>query len=99
MRFRHGLLTAAAVLLAGCGQQATKPYTPPKVVYVTVTKYVAVPKEMTTHFKVELPQNHSVKEAVRVAKARRGTIEQCNLRLDAIRELAVPAPATSTNQP
>lgn len=87
MRIRYGLLMVALVT-TGC--QQTKPTVPvPQVVTVTVTKYVPVPKEFTEHCPIAEPTNRTVKEAVRVAKSRRTSLENCNSQLDKIRGLPV----------
>jgi hypothetical protein len=84
------LLVVCVALLAqyGCAQQ-TKPIVPvtPTVVTQTVTQYVSVPAELTKPCPVEKPQLLLVKEAVRVARARKDALIQCNKQLDAIRSL------------
>jgi hypothetical protein len=84
------LLILCFALLAqyGCAQQA-KPIIPvtPTVVTQTVTQYVSVPAELTTACPIEQPQSRTVAEAVRVARARKDALIQCNKQLDAIRSL------------
>jgi hypothetical protein len=84
------LLLLAAALLAqyGCAQQV-KPVAPvtPKVVTQTVTQYVSVPADLTTACPIEQPQSRTVSEAVRVARARKDSLVQCNKQLEAIRSL------------
>lgn len=96
MRIRHGLLISLMLLASGC-TQAVKIPPPPKIVKVTVTKYVPVPSEFTKECPVALPQNRTVNEAVRVARARRASLEQCNWQLDKIKNLPLP-PQTETEQ-
>lgn len=88
MRRVAGLLT---VLLAGCASTPPEPV-PPQVVRVPVTVYAAVPPELTARVPVEMPAANTVAEAVRVARARRAALEQCNAQLDAIRALGAPEP-------
>ena len=79
-------LLIVVVALAGCAHQPPAVVTP-SVVTQTVTRYVAVPDELTTPCPVALPTNRTVAEAVRVARARRDALDQCNRQLDAIRSL------------
>lgn len=96
MRLRHGLLIAAMLVVTGC-TQAVKIPPPPKIVKVTVTKYVPVPEEFTKECPIALPQNKTVREAVRIARSRRASLEQCNWQLDKIRNLPLP-PQTESKQ-
>lgn len=96
MRFCHGLLIATVLAITGC-TQAVKIPPPPKIVKVTVTKYVPVPAEFTKPCPVALPQDKTVREAVRIARARRASLDQCNWQLDKIRNLTPPADAESTS--
>ena len=92
MRFRYGLLIAL-VTVAGC-QKAVKPdYTVPKTVTVVVKQYIPIPSELTAHCTKAMPQDKTVKEAVRVARSRGASLDNCNAQLDKIVNL--PAPATS----
>lgn len=75
--------------LVGCaGQQVQCPL--PKTVTLTVTKYVALPEAFTSHVPTEQPQNRTCGEATRVAKVRASAIDQCNSKLDAIRQATKP---------
>ena len=79
------LIVAALLVLPAC---ATKPaVVTPRVVTQTVTKYVAVPDELTAPCPIEQPKLRTVAEAVRVAKARKDALEQCNRQLGEIRGL------------
>lgn len=84
------LLLACCILLAlfGCAEQV-KPITPvtPQVVTTTVTKYVQVPAQLTQPCPIEQPLSRTVAEAVRVARARKDALIQCNHQLDQIRSL------------
>ncbi|NII73248.1 hypothetical protein FHW84_001817 [Dyella sp. SG562] len=84
-RAQQLLILAVLLVLPAC---ATKPtVVTPKVVTQTVTKYVAVPAELTAACPIEQPKLRTVAEAVRVAAARRESLEQCNRQLDQIRSL------------
>lgn len=85
MSFRYGLLIAATLALVGCQRAAV--VTVPKVVVQTVKEYVAVPESMTTPCPIPLQQNRSVEEAVRIARARRASLIDCNKQLEKIRNL------------
>lgn len=85
MRCRIGLLTALALVIAGCKPDIVKP---PKVVQTTVTRMVPVPDELTQPCPVAMPQANTVAEAVRVARARRDALVKCNNQLREIRSLA-----------
>jgi len=83
------LLLLFAVLLALFGCAPFKPSQPvtPQVVTQTVTKYVAIPDELTVACPIEQPKARTVAEAVRVARARKDALTLCNKQLDAIRSL------------
>jgi len=82
------LIVPALLALAGCPLDAPRPaVVTPRVVTQTVTKYVAVPAELTAACPIEQPKLRTVAEAVRVAAARRESLEQCNRQLDQIRSL------------
>jgi hypothetical protein len=88
LKFVRGLTLALVAALAGCK-------TVPQVEVVEVpgpTRYVAVPAELTAECPVELPASQAPLEAVRVAHARRESLEECNRRLAAIRRLQGTAP-------
>lgn len=88
MRFPHRLLTIA-VMAGLCACTPTKPdVVIPQIVTQTVTKYVPVPVQLTEACPIEKPKQRTVGEAVRVAKARRDALEQCNRQLDQIRQLS-----------
>lgn len=89
MRRHAGLLIVA--LLSGCaGAGVQCPI--PKTVTLTVTKYVPLDLSVTEHLPIEQrdPTDKTCGEAVRVAKVRASTIEQCNIRLDQIRQSTTP---------
>lgn len=52
-----------------------------------VTKYVAVPDELTQHCDVHQPRSTTVDEAVRLANVRKDSIDDCNSRMDKIRAI------------
>lgn len=84
-RAQQLLILAVLLVLPAC---ATKPaIVTPKVVTQTVTKYVSVPAELTAACPIEQPKLRTVAEAVRVAAARRESLEQCNRQLGEIRGL------------
>jgi len=72
-----------------------KPVEPPKVVYVTVTKYVPVPEELTKDCPIAEPETLKVLEAVDVANMRKTSLENCNADKKAIRNLPLTPPATT----
>lgn len=82
------LLAVCFVLLAlfGCTPVKPQPVTP-QVVTQTVTKYVSVPAELTQPCPIEAPRARTVAEAVRVARARKDALIECNHQLDQIRSL------------
>lgn len=81
----HRLLIPLVVLaLAAC---ATRP---PKVEVVEVpgpTRYVAVAPALTAECPIEAPTTNTPMEAVRVANARKQSLQECNRRMRAIRAL------------
>jgi hypothetical protein len=85
---RYGLVLSLALLTGCAGVQPSCPL--PKTVTLTVTKYAPVDEALTGHLPVEMPQNATCGEAVRVATVRRSTIDQCNSRLDAIQQSTKP---------
>ncbi|AHX12927.1 hypothetical protein CH75_06445 [Dyella jiangningensis] len=87
------LLLACIVLLALFGCTPVKPQPViPQVVTQTVTKYVQVPSELIAPCPVEQPLSRTVAEAVRVARARKDALIQCNHQLDQIRSLGKSNP-------
>lgn len=86
MSIRHGLLIASAFALIGCHRQAV--VTVPKTVTKVIQEYIAIPEDMTTPCPIALPQDRTVEEAVRIARARRASLINCNKQLDEIRKLA-----------
>lgn len=94
MRFRHGLLTGLlAIALGGCASQPAKPVEPPKVVQVVVTRYVPLPDKYLQDCPKATPKNKTVAEAVRVARARGESLDDCNTDKRTLREIngkAVP---------
>jgi hypothetical protein len=82
-------LVLIITLLTGCaGGQTSCPL--PKTVTLTVVKYAPVDEALTGHLPIEMPQNRTCGEAVRVATVRRSTINQCNSRMDAIKQATKP---------
>lgn len=85
------LVIAILIALAGCAQVQPKP------VLVPVTKYVPVPAALTQPCPIAEPEDHTVAEAVKVARERKTALAVCNAQLEQIRELgkqADAAPAT-----
>jgi hypothetical protein len=74
-------LLTCLVALSAC---AAHPVVP-TVVKVPVVRYIPVPAELTTPCAITEPTDRTVGEAVRVARARRAALEQCNDQLDGIR--------------
>lgn len=85
----HRLLILAALFLAACGTR------PPKVEVVEVpgpTRYIELPDYLTAECPIEEPASRVPMEAVRVAHARKESLQDCNRRLRAIRALEGTAP-------
>jgi hypothetical protein len=78
-------LLTCLVALSAC---AAHPVVP-TVVKVPVVRYVPVPAGLTTPCEIVEPTDRTVGEAVRVARARRASLEQCNNQLDGIRSIQV----------
>ena len=78
MSLNKGLLTLAlGMALSACS--TTKGLVkPPEKVYVEVEKIVAVPAKLTEPCAIEEPTELTVAEAVRVAKARKTSLQKCN---------------------
>jgi len=70
--------------LAGC---KSAPILPPKVVEVVVEKLVPVPKSLTEPCQQPAKQDSTVKEAVRLANARKAALDECSGRMQKIRSL------------
>lgn len=82
------LLLVFVVLLALFGCTPVKPQPViPQVVTQTVTKYVAIPDELTQPCPIEQPLSRTVAEAVRIARARKDALVECNKQLEAIRSI------------
>ncbi len=83
------LLLVCFVLLVLFGCTPVKPVVPvtPQVVTQTVTKYVAIPEDLTHPCPIEQPLSRTVAEAVRVARARKDALVECNKQLEAIRSI------------
>ncbi|UFK09618.1 hypothetical protein [Xanthomonas phage DES1] len=79
MRCIAGLLVALA--LAACSSS------PPKERLVEVPVVVGVPENLTLKCDVAMPNDSTVEELLRVAKKRRTSLEQCNNKLEAIKNL------------
>jgi len=82
-------LLIPALAAAGCASNPPQPQLP-RVVTVEVDKYVPLKPELLRDCPIAEPQNMSVDEAVRVARARKAALEDCNDDKRAIRE-AQPA--------
>lgn len=83
MSRRHAVLIAA-LLLAGCHTVPVQPQLP-KTVYVEVDKFVPLDASLLQDCPIEQPQSRLVSEAVRVANARKLSLERCNADKAAIR--------------
>lgn len=79
-------LTALLALAAGCTHNPPMPE-PPKVVRVTVKEMVAVPAELTQPCDEIAKKGNTYGEAIRLANARKASIQECNKRMAEIREL------------
>lgn len=79
------LIVAAALAVAGCS--TTREVKVPERVYINVDRFVPVPETLTEPCEIAMPKNMSVAEAVRIAKARRTSLEKCNADKAAIRKL------------
>lgn len=84
MSRRHAVLIAALLLLAGCQTAPVQPQLP-KTVYVEVDKLVPLDASLLQDCPIEQPKSRLVSEAVRVANARKLSLERCNENLKAIR--------------
>ena len=80
MRSRVGVLIVCALLSACAGRV-------PKERLVEVPVVVAVPAELSADCRIEEPANATVGELLRVANARRISLEKCNIDKEAIRNL------------
>lgn len=85
------LLTVAAGF-GSCAQP--KIPEPPKVVYVTVDRYVELPPTLTAPCEATPKQSNTVKEAVRLANARLADVKACDARMTEIRKLQRKAEPT-----
>jgi len=85
MRKHYGLLTAALVL-AGCAGKGELVRT--EVVELPRSVYVAIPGELTQPCPIA---EGPLAKAVEVARQRRESLEACNGKLRAIRELGTKA--------
>lgn len=80
------LMLALGLALSACGTNKGL-VKPPEKVYITVEKPVSVPEALTQPCHIEEPKELTVAEAVRVAKARKTSLEKCNQDKAAIRKL------------
>ena len=85
MRKHYGLLTAALVL-AGCATKGDLVHT--EVVELPRSVYVAIPDELTQPCPIA---EGPLAKAVEVARQRHESLEACNGKLRAIRELGAKA--------
>lgn len=81
---RFLLMLAAGLCLAACQSNQVKV---PEKVYITIEKYIPIPEEYTKDCPIALPTELTVSEAVRVAKARKESLEHCNIDKAAIRKI------------
>lgn len=91
MSSRHVVLIAVLLMLAGCKTAPVQPQLP-KTVYVEVDKFVPIDPSLLQPCPIEQPQSRFVSEAVRVANARKLSLQKCNADKAAIRA-AQPAPS------
>lgn len=84
MSRRHAVLGLAVLVLAGCQSAPVQPQLP-KTVYVEVDKFVPLDASLLQDCPIEKPQSRMVSEAVRVANARKLSLERCNEDKAAIR--------------
>lgn len=87
MRCAARLLIVLLVGAVGAGCQRMCRTVVPDVVEVGVPEYVPVPHELTEPVPLAKPATYTCGEAVRVARERRASVEQCNRQLEAIRDL------------
>jgi hypothetical protein len=85
-------LLIALALLAGC-EAAVKPVAPPQIVHVVVKEYIPIPDELIQDCPIAEPATLKVQEAVRVANARKVSLQNCNEDKAALRALKPPAVA------
>lgn len=79
-------LLIAIPALSGC-PETVKPVVVPQVVRVEVPVYVPIPAELTADCPIEQPKSLKVEEAVRVANARKVSLQNCNADKAAIRAI------------
>ncbi len=84
MKFIVLILLAA---LAGCQKPKPDPPTVPRVVEVTVTKYVKVPDALTADCQNSTPKAQTYSEAKRLALVRGEYLDECTQRMRKIRSL------------
>ncbi|WP_425492436.1 Rz1-like lysis system protein LysC [Luteibacter aegosomaticola] len=75
--------------LAGC-DTSVKPVPVPQVVRVQVPVYVPVPAELTQDCPIAEAASLQVEEVVRIANARKVALQNCNVQMQAIRNLVKP---------
>lgn len=80
-----GLILLAALM--GCQNSKDDPPPVPRVVEVTVTKYVDVPKELTADCQDDKPKAQTYSEAKRLALVRGEYLGECTQRMRKIRAL------------
>lgn len=80
------VLIAVLPALAGCSE-TVKPVPVPQVVRVQVPVYVPIPAELTKDCPIAEATSLMVEEAVRVANARKVSLQNCNADKAAIRAL------------
>ena len=82
------LLAPMVALLAGCpGNRRPDPPPVPKIVEVTVTKFVPVPADLTADCTNEAAREQTYAEAKRLALKRDEYLAECSARMKRIRAL------------
>lgn len=81
---RFLLMLWLGFILAACSSNQVKV---PEKVYINVEKYIQIPEEYTRDCPIEQPKELTVSEAVRVAKERKQSLQDCNVDKAAIRKI------------
>lgn len=102
MSRRIGLLICLAVALTACGRAVKAPRERfdaiPVAVEIPWLQFATLPDRLTDLLAIEYPTNDSCGEAVRVARARRATIERANCDRAESRGLASNTPTTECSK-
>jgi hypothetical protein len=83
----QGLILLAAMAMAGCTTVKPKAPVIPKVVTVTVTKYVPVPDELTAPCHRTERKSNKVEDVVAAYNGRGDDLAECSGRMSKIRGL------------